>query len=608
MDITPTIVQEIVSQCKKQGFIASAALATFVLKTQLLSVQKDAQNNADLTPAQIENLVSATGRILCQNDVPTLETLKMQASLTTLQQEQVNNSRTQKVQHRAKSQHLLDEICRKRDPAECFGDCTLYVLHESHLFHSSQEAVQKETIAALESAFPRSLVESFIQQSDTEKVKQLEELWRIAFGIRLFNKDTHKGGAGIPDAIEEIRKGLASARNTLAQHVAMAEQVCADYRAVLLCPSIQMKDGQRNRINDEYINRLQYLHYARTLSTSVVGVETRFQQLLPLWSKQLAEVRNMVLGADNATVPKSVIYPKFIGLSERWDSVLQVRSDTLDVSAQVELLVAYHKSYTPTLRASDVEMTKESVAPDRPVDRAALTQELTNDTLQYLTALPMEQKSSTSPVKPEFNGFCVCSLIDDGVLQEGKMNPEEPTCPGFLLLHASAGYYAFSNERSLRAFAADPFKYLSQRLMDEITRNVPLIHLLSLQLYLPRELWLAGTRQADAARAVSMEENGTQTGHMDPYKDRKYEWNEWELRRLALKLASLRGKRTHVTQTAASHYRRDNMTQTYPPKEQGTQTLVDAATQPSKMVRYIGNLRGNCDLQPLKITTMVVDE
>ena len=86
------------------------------------------------------------------------------------------------------------------------------------------------------------------------------------------------------------------------------------------------------------------------------------------------------------------------------------------------------------------------------------------------------------------------------------------------------------------------------------------------------------------------------------------EWNEWELRRLALKLASLRAKATHVVQTSASHFRRDNVCQTFPPKETSTQTLVDRATQPSKMVRYIGNLRGNAGLGPLKIVTMTFDE
>jgi len=602
MDITPTIVQEIVSQSKKQGFVTSAALAAFILKTQLLSATKDSQGNVELSASQIETLVAGTVKALCQNDVPSLEALKLQASITALQSEQINNNRTNKVQHRAKSQHLIEEVCRKKDPAECFGDIILHVLHESHLFNSTQEAVQKETIAALESVFPRTLVDSFISQSDADKAKQLEELWRIVFGIRLFNKDTHKGGAGIPDAIDEIRKTLQTIKNTLAQHEQLMERVTLQYRIVLLCPSIQMKEVARARLTDEYINRLQYLQYVRSLNGNANTVEARFGQMMPVWMKQMSDVRTMVLGADNATVPKSVIYPKFIALCERWDSVLQILSDAQDVQKLVDLLISYQHSYTVTLRPSDVETASTAMAPDRVVDRKSLAEEVTNNAVQYLPA--MEGKQG----RGEFNGFCVCSLIDDGILQEGKCDPEDPTCPGFLRLHANHGIYSFSSERALRAFSHDAFKYLSQRLMDELTRNVPLIHLLGLQLYLPRELYLMGTRQADTTRTVSTAEGGTQTGQIDPYKDRKYQWNEWELRRLALKLASLRGKSTHVVQTNASHFRRDNVCQTFPPKHQTTQTLKDSGVQPAKLVRYIGGLRGNAGLEPLKITTMLFDE
>ena len=66
-----------------------------------------------------------------------------------------------------------------------------------------------------------------------------------------------------------------------------------------------------------------------------------------------------------------------------------------------------------------------------------------------------------------------------------------------------------------------------------------------------------------------------------------YEWNEWELRRKALKMVkfnlklflelilliifclkktNLRSKLTHAIQTDFSNYRRDNVTQTWQPK------------------------------------------
>lgn len=61
---------------------------------------------------------------------------------------------------------------------------------------------------------------------------------------------------------------------------------------------------------------------------------------------------------------------------------------------------------------------------------------------------------------------------------------------------------------------------------------------------------------------------GTQTDtHILEYNIVKsYEWNEWELRRKAIKMTNLRTKLTHSFQTDFSNYRRDNVTQTWLPK------------------------------------------
>ena len=47
---------------------------------------------------------------------------------------------------------------------------------------------------------------------------------------------------------------------------------------------------------------------------------------------------------------------------------------------------------------------------------------------------------------------------------------------------------------------------------------------------------------------------------------KSYEWNEWELRRKAVKLANLRSKITHAVQTNLSNLRRDMSIQVWPPK------------------------------------------
>lgn len=56
--------------------------------------------------------------------------------------------------------------------------------------------------------------------------------------------------------------------------------------------------------------------------------------------------------------------------------------------------------------------------------------------------------------------------------------------------------------------------------------------------------------------------------------------------------ANLRTKQTHSTQTGNSHFRRENVTQTYAPKDQSTQVKKDQGTSVPKPATYIAGLRG----------------
>lgn len=76
--------------------------------------------------------------------------------------------------------------------------------------------------------------------------------------------------------------------------------------------------------------------------------------------------------------------------------------------------------------------------------------------------------------------------------------------------------------------------------------------------------------------------------HIDP----SYTWNEWELRRRALKLANLQSCVTVSQQTDASNFRRDNTTQVYLPKDHATQTAQSKGTNPIRQFNYVAGLRG----------------
>ena len=85
---------------------------------------------------------------------------------------------------------------------------------------------------------------------------------------------------------------------------------------------------------------------------------------------------------------------------------------------------------------------------------------------------------------------------------------------------------------------------------------------------------------------------GTPTHFIESYIDLNYHWNEWELRRRALKVVSLKNCGTKGSQTDNSHFRRDTESQVYEPRQKGTQTKRDKGVNPPIVTTYIAGLRG----------------
>ena len=75
--------------------------------------------------------------------------------------------------------------------------------------------------------------------------------------------------------------------------------------------------------------------------------------------------------------------------------------------------------------------------------------------------------------------------------------------------------------------------------------------------------------------------------HIDP----NHHWNEWDLRKKALQMANIRRKVTVCTQTELSNFRIDNESQVWLPKDQETNTGVNASTNTVLEKTYIVGLR-----------------
>lgn len=191
----------------------------------------------------------------------------------------------------------------------------------------------------------------------------------------------------------------------------------------------------------------------------------------------------------------------------------------------------------------------------------------------------------------EFQGFCPWTIVEArGLLVPGK--------PSLGIIRYENQYYVCDHLPAVQAFMKKPEYYLSS-IRERAFKNPEFIHLLRLQKWFPT---------ASIAKLLQRHEQeiNNQTGQpftkdaatetplhfQDSYIDLNYHWNEWELRRRALKIVNLKHCKTTSQQTDQSHYRRDNDTQVYLPRTNETQTTRDKGTNPPIVTTYVEGFRG----------------
>jgi hypothetical protein len=152
--------------------------------------------------------------------------------------------------------------------------------------------------------------------------------------------------------------------------------------------------------------------------------------------------------------------------------------------------------------------------------------------------------------------------------------------------------------KAIASFMLDP-EHCLQNIRARSLQNPEYIHLLRLQRWFPHAsiAKLLQTEESGSASSASRPatrdaSTGTPTHFIESNIDINYHWNEWELRRRALKIANLTGCKTSSQQTDSSHFRREAGSQVYTLRDKDTQTKRDKGTNPPVITTYIAGLRG----------------
>mmetsp|Transcript_33920 Transcript_33920/g.74700 ORF Transcript_33920/g.74700 Transcript_33920/m.74700 type:complete len:514 (+) Transcript_33920:105-1646(+) len=397
MEDIKAIVNRIVKGCQLGGISVSDVLAGFVARTMVETNASYFALDRKATPEQTEEVIMMSIERLMEQDSPALEMIKMQVdydSTYLAEENEVQNKTKARLRMIGTHKTGILEV-EMEDSSDYEALTTLYrkifrfLLEFLPNSRVADRDVEKEIAAALESVFPRVGLKAFIQLDGEAKINQLLELARIILGIRLFNRDEGRGGAGI-DNMDKDGNILA---NVLSQdidrEVEFFSDACAKYQKAIIKAHVakrrkrhvketeeeedkdkldefghpvvdpkakaavakevvaEVSDYMIERWSQELANRRQYLGFLRTLQDEARFLLEKISAICEKITMELSNVRSLV--SNKTSVPKEVVYPRFEALGTLW---LQLYEEVLTMIARSNTfqgLCGFRLSFVPTL-------------------------------------------------------------------------------------------------------------------------------------------------------------------------------------------------------------------------------------------------------------------
>nr|XP_025045554.1 cilia- and flagella-associated protein 206 isoform X2 [Pelodiscus sinensis] len=578
------IIREIGQECAMKGQTVSETLVAFMVKAVVLDPKNEFNVDRTLTKNDVQKLIKlCVGRLLDTAN-PSLDTIKMQVYFD---MNYTNRVELLNEQHRILearlapvSREITDYRARTREELESlYRKIVSYVLLRSGLGSPTDIKVVREATAALQSVFPQTELGVFLSLNKKDKERQLKELTMIVTGIRLFNKECGKGGEGIDDLPAILNEAIPAATQPIDAELHASQDLAYRYTAIL---EIMQESPQRN-----VEPRTSMLKEA-LFNSDVITCAQEIEMMDKQFAAQIEQLKNTVQA--KTAVPTSQVFPIFVALSNLWTSFqdeILLLSFLTNLTVSLQQFLGIHAQLFP----DDVmESLLQGVTVKSDEQRIKETMGIkvnVSDFKKQEWFFP-ETTANFDQLLIQYRGFCALMLAEkDGLLLPGN--------PAIGILKHKEKYYSFSSKESAYAFAQNPDMFI-QLIGDKAKECAELIQLLELhhQFESLAPYSQVGSGDKHSMKPITKCDSSTQTDThiLPPTIVKSYEWNEWELRRKAIKLANLRRKLTHSVQTILSHMRRDNSTQVYLPKDFGTQTKLDNSSNVPRPQIFLAGLRG----------------
>ncbi|NXC38864.1 CF206 protein, partial [Penelope pileata] len=612
------IIQHIIRQagqeCAAQGHAVPETVLAFMVKAVVLDPRNDFNLDQILTNEDVQNLIQLCVTRLLDTTNPSLSTIKMQVYFDLNYANRAELLREHRHVLEGRLAPLLRDITDSRPRTQeemksVYQMIVSYVLLSSGLGSPTDIEVVREVAAALQSIFPQTALATFLSLSKKDKEQQLKNLTMLVTGIRLYNKECGKGGNGIDDLPAILQEAIPSATQSVEDHLSACHVLAHRYTALL---ESMHEDERRHRqlsplkLKEALFNVRQYEAFLCILLSDAITSAQEVEKMNVQFTATMEQLKNTV--QHKVSVDTKEAFPLFVATFNLWtgfqDEILLLSFLTNMTERLQQFLETQSQLFPEEVLTSLLEGV--TVKTDEERIRETMGTRVNVSEFKDQEWLFPETTANFDQLLIQYHGFCAHAIGVKGITLPGN--------PAIGILKHKDRCYVFSSKESAYIFAQDPDKFI-QLNVEKAKEYAELIQLLELHHHFG---YLGPHTQARNVDRLMMEPTTkcdsctqTDTHILPPTIVSSYEWNEWEMRRKAIKLANLRRKLTHAMQTDLSHLRRENSTQVYLPKDVSTQTKRDNSSNVPRPQIFLAGLRGGSSATTHMVTvdlTRQVDE
>lgn len=443
------------------------------------------------------------------------------------------------------------------------------ITFEGYLSKSETDERSELVAKTLQSALPFNDMTRFASLDFNQKKEHLMELHLIHTGITIFK---HEYEQCKMDLAKDQQSRLVTSGPNIPYIESFSDETFGvqNQELIHLIEEIENKDCNEMDFDEQVEIKLIWQKFIQIKNF----LDSEFQVLLNLRNKGHSEIEQLIELANkpNQTL-KNVIFPVFSELGSTLKSLLLSKSKIVSLFEFVSSFKEFINKKILTLKSVEANEKETSLKDPMMIE---------NDRFKFIAS----DNLNFSNIKLGFNGVCLVSLVCDGIILYG--NPSE----GVLYDKVKNMHLCFFSLDKIYEFMKGPdevYEHACQSLQD----YKMLMFLMDYERLQKYRFFIDTINDELKDENLKCYNVGIQTPvHMlEKFIDHNYFWNEWDLRRQAIKMANIRNKKTIGCQTGNSYFKVNNETQIWPMKDQTTMTELEKGTNPIWPRNYIVGLR-----------------